>query len=262
MGNLLGGRFGRVYRAQWISRRERDIVLIQMEEEPSEYEASVYTQFKPHDNIVFTFGFVGNDCGLILLLQERANCGNLQTVLQNGRFQPSAMVLVTIFLQIVEAMIYVVRQGLVHGNLCCANVLVFQMHSSKPEKNLVKLTNFSLAHRNDASFTDNRRLIIPVRYCALEILRSAGRFNYSELSDVYSMGVLMWEACSRGELPYASLVTSSEIRQRKLSYEKLPKPSLCNEQIWKIMFDCWHNEPSLRFQFTDMKIRLSNIDTE
>ena len=256
------GRFGRVYQAQWISRRERNIVLIQMEEEPSEYEALVYTQFKPHDNIVFTFGFVGNDDGLILLLQERAQFGNLQALLENGRFQPSAMVLVTIFLQIVEAMIYVVSQGLVHGNLCCANVLVFQMDSAKPRENSVKLTNFSHTHRNDPSVVDNRRLNTPIRYCALEILRSAGRSNYSELSDVYSMGVLMWEACSGGKVPYKSSVTSSEIRQRKLSGERLPKPPLCNEQIWAIMFDCWYNEPELRYEFKDMKVRLSSVDPE
>ena len=233
-----------------------------MDTEPSEYEAMVYTNFDQHRNIVHTFGFVGNNRGLILLLQERAPHGNLQALLQNGTFQPSQHVLITIFIQIVEAMVYVVSKGIVHGNLCCANILVFQMNPSKPTKNLVKLTNFGLVHKNDRDFSDDRRLIIPVRYCAPEILRSAGRTNYSEYSDAYSMGVLMWEALSKGKVPYESSITNSEVRQRKMKGEKLSKPSMCNDQIWKIIIDCWHNEPEVRFEFTGIKIRLSQIDTK
>ncbi|CAF3419010.1 unnamed protein product [Rotaria socialis] len=258
--NLLGGQFGKIYEAEWISRKERPIVVIQMNTEPSEYEAMVYTNFDLHRNIVDTFGFVGNDRGLILLLQERAPYGNLQALLQNGTFQPSQNVLITIFTQIVKAMIYVVSKGIVHGNLCCANILVFQVNPSEPTENWVKLTNFVLAHKNDPDFSDDRRLVIPVRYCAPEILRSAGRTNYSEYSDVYSMGVLMWEALSNGTVPYKSSITNSEVRQRKMKGEKLAKPFMCDDQIWKIIADCWHNEPELRFEFTGIKIRLSQVD--
>ncbi|CAF3355740.1 unnamed protein product [Rotaria socialis] len=258
--NLLGGQFGKIYEAEWISRKERPIVVIQMNTEPSEYEAMVYTNFDLHRNIVDTFGFVGNDRGLILLLQERAPYGNLQALLQNGTFQPSQNVLITIFTQIVKAMIYVVSKGIVHGNLCCANIVVFQVNPSEPTENWVKLTNFVLAHKNDPDFSDDRRLVIPVRYCAPEILRSAGRTNYSEYSDVYSMGVLMWEALSNGTVPYKSSITNSEVRQRKMKGEKLAKPFMCDDQIWKIIADCWHNEPELRFEFTGIKIRLSQVD--
>ncbi|CAF3463668.1 unnamed protein product [Rotaria sp. Silwood1] len=261
MHNLLNGQFGRTYEAEWISREERSIVLIVMEEEPSEYEALFYTNFNRHDHILHTFGFVGNNRGLILLLQERAPYGNLQVLLRNGHYQPSQFVLITIFLQIMEAMIYVISKGIVHGNLCCANVLVFQMDPSQPTKNLVKLANFGLAHKNDPSFVDDRRLPIPVRYCALEILRSAGQSNYSELSDVYSMGVLMWEACSKGKVPYESSITNSEVRQRKLNDEKLPEPFMCDPQIWSIMKECWLNEPTIRYNFQEMKERFSNISS-
>ncbi|CAF2538502.1 unnamed protein product [Rotaria sp. Silwood2] len=259
MHDSLNGQFGRTYKAEWISRKERPIVLVVMKEEPSEYETLVYTNVNPHNHIVYTFGFVGNNRGLILLLQERASHGNLQVLLKNGEFEPSQIVLIAIFLQIVEAMIYVVSKGIVHGNLCCTNILVFQMNPSKPTENLIKLTNFDLAHKNDSSFVDNRRLPVPIRYCATEILRSAGQSNYSELSDVYSMGVLMWEACSKGKLPYESLKTNSEVRQLKLKGEKLPKPFMCDRQVWSIMEDCWLNEPTIRYDFNEMKQRFSNV---
>ena len=96
----------------------------------------------------------------------------------------------------------------------------------------------------------------------MEVLRSAGQSNYSELSDVYSMGVLMWQTCSNGQIPYSSSVLDSEVRQRRLSPEKLIKPWLCDNQIWSIMQDCWHEEPVLRYNFNELKIRLSNVDVE
>jgi serine/threonine protein kinase len=249
-----------IYEAQWIKREdEGPIILIEKKEEPSEYEKLIYSTFKKHPHIVRTYGFVGNDRRSVMILQEQAPHGNLQYLLESGQFQPSARVLVEIFSQIINAMINIVKNGLVHGDLRCENILVFQMHPTDPKRNLVKLANFALAHPNDRSYVDDRRLNIPVRYCALEILRSAGRSNYSELSDVYSMGVLMWQAYSKGKRPYDSSGTNGEVRQRKLKGEKLPRPLLCHKLVWEIIEGCWYNEPVLRFIFGDMKIRFNNI---
>lgn len=258
MNDLLDGYFGRTYGAEWISKRERPIALVMIEYDITEYDARVYIEFDIHPYIVYTFGFVGNRQELTLVLQERAPYNNLQTLLHTRELQPSSAVLVAIFLQIVGAMAYVASQGIVHGDLRCGNILVFQMNPSKPTENLVKLANFSLAHRNDASFVDGRQLLTPVRYCALEILRSVGRSNYSELSDVYSMGVLMWEACSQGKLPYETSTTNPQLRRRKLNGEKLPRPTNCNDQMWSIMEECWLNEPTIRYNFEEMRIRLSH----
>ncbi len=253
-----------IYEAQWISEEEkRPIVLIEKKEEPSFHEKLFYTTFKNHPHIVHTFGFVENDRGSIMILQERAPYGNLQSLLESGQFQPSGRVLIEIFSQIINAMIDIVGEGLVHGDLRCANVLVFEMHPSDPKRNSVKLSNFTLARPNDPSHTDDRRLFVPVRYCALQILRSAGRSNYSELSDVYSLGVLMWQAYSKGKRPYDSSETNGEVRQRKLKGEKLPKPLVCDDQMWSIMQYCWlDSTETIQFTFAQLKHQFSKINLE
>jgi hypothetical protein len=76
------------------------------------------------------------------------------------------------------------------------------------------------------------------------------------------MGVLMWEACSNGQIPYKSSDTNGEVRQRKLNREKLSKPLFCDDMIWSIMEDCWHNEPEVRYNFEEIKIRLSKVTFE
>lgn len=264
MGGLLNDGYPSIYAAEWLyGEEERPIILIETNEEPSVHEKLFYSTFKDHPHIVHTFGFVENDRGSTLILQERAPHGNLQTLLETGRFNPSARVLVAIFSQIIDAMIDIADQNLVHGDLCCKNILVFQMHPTDPRKNSVKLSNFTLAHPNDPTHTDARRSFVPVRHCAPEILRSVGRSNYSELSDVYSMGTLMWQACSRGRCPYDSAQTIGEVRQRKLKGERLLRPLLCDDQIWTIMAQyCLLNESGSRFKFKELKRQFSKINFE
>ena len=260
MKDCLDGQLGKIYHAEWISNDNHSpIVLLKFENVLSEYELLFYNSRYSHQHLVHSYGFVQSKMPSFLLLQERAPYGDLQMLLKKNEFRPSTSVLVRIFTQIIEAMIYITSQNLVHGDLRCANVLVFEKNDFNPDGNLVKLKNFALTCPNDPIRKTTRRLTIPVRYCALEILRSAGQANYSELSDVYSMGVLMWEACSRGERPYASLQLNSEVRQRKLNRETLVKPSSCDQRLWSIIEDCWHNKPNLRYKFSDMKTRLSQI---
>jgi serine/threonine protein kinase len=135
----------------------------------------------------------------------------------------------------------------------------------EPKENLVKLTDFGLTRASTVySVVDSPVLttmtIIPVRYVAPEILRNPNK--YTEKSDVYSMGVLMWEACSYGQLPYSTLETDEAIRKRKLNDEKLPQPSLCGHQLWQIMNDCWHQDPSNRPTFKMLRESLPTLENK
>ncbi|CAM4898120.1 unnamed protein product [Rotaria socialis] len=216
--NLLGGQFGKIYEAEWISRKERPIVVIQMDTEPSEYEAMVYTNFDLHRNIVDTFGFI------------------------------------------TEAMIYLVGENFVHGDLRCSNVLVVKMDPSDPERNLVKLTNFSRACPIGQSVGDRKIPASLIPYCAPEIRRNRNTSSYSELSEVYSMGVLMWQACSQGAIPFAGDTSSGDTRRRASINRRLGRPKQCQENLWAVISDCFLNEPELRFSFNDLKTQISRID--
>ena len=249
-----------IYEAEWIKDDQGPIIIIEKTGTPSEDEQLFYTTLNKKKHIVHTYGYVENYRGTTMILQERAPFGSLQNLLTNGQFRPTLAVLLEIFIQIIDVMVDIIGAGLVHGDLRCENVLVFEMHPTDPKQNLVKLCNFCLAHKNDPTIVDDRRLNIPVRYCAPEILRSVGRSNYSEYSDVYSMGVLMWQALSDGKLPYESIKTIGEIRQQRLNKVELHKPLSCPREIWSIMKNCWFNEPQVRYEFQLLKAQLSRIN--
>ncbi|CAF1109002.1 unnamed protein product [Adineta steineri] len=161
-------------------------------------------------------------------------------------------------------MICLVDNKTVHGDLMCRNVLVFRCNSTVPEENLVKLTGFGLTKGSDIFSATTSSLqttvIIPVRYAAPEILRinSDLRF-YSEKSDVYSMAVLMWEACSYGTLPFSSLINKNDIIHCKLRGDHLPRPKICDEDLWLTIVQCWRLKPEERPTFKELRRKMMRL---
>lgn len=255
----LSGNTGRFWAAEWIPKKNPPVVIMIMDDKAAEKEAPFYLELN-HTNIIRTFGFVKNDRGLIMLLQEQAMHGNLQTLLQSGKFQPSEKALVKIFSQIIDAMIYIVNNGVIHGDLRCLNVLVFEMNSSDMGRSRVKLTNFSMARNKDDPTANKQVSSNLMVYCAPEVRASRGRSGYSESSDVYSMGVLMWQACSNGRTPSMRSDNSDTGRER-MNNESLSKPNNCSFQLWEVMSICLLSQPESRYNFAQTKIQLEKVDS-
>jgi serine/threonine protein kinase len=260
--------FGKsIYEVEWINRNGPAIVLLKINGVKANREASFYVQLSCHPHIVRTFGLVQCDPGSVMLLQEFTPHGNLSKLLRENGFRPTEEVLWKIFEQICDAMICLADNGIVHGDLACRNVLIFRSNSTEPKENLVKLTDFGLTRGSTIySIVDSQLMstmtIVPVRYAAPEILQNHDRSSYSEKSDIYSMGVLMWEACSYGQLPYSSLHNESDIRHQKLNDDRLPQPSQCSDQLWTIINKCWQLESLNRPTFKILKELLSKVGTQ
>jgi serine/threonine protein kinase len=151
-------------------------------------------------------------------------------------------------------------KSIVHGDLGCRNVLVYKIDPLNPKETLVKITDFGLARSlNQLSLANEDSSIIPIRYCAPEILENDNQRNYSEKSDVYSMGVFMWEALSNGEMPYSSINSDHVVRIKKLNDERLIRPSICDRPLWILMEQCWVFNPNERITFEQMKEQLADI---
>jgi len=250
----------KIYFGEWLIGTNDPIIIIEMSREIAEREAPFYLEVNGHQNIIRTFGSVDNPSNLTIFIQEYAPQGDLADCLMDNQFQFTQPMLVQIFAQIADAMSYVASKNIVHGDLGCRNILVFQVDSNRPKNNLVKLTDFGLARWIEHPPANEDTTIVPIRYCALEILRHNRHTNYSEKSDVYSMGVLIWEALSNSEIPYSSIAKDEDVKQKKLNNEKLPQPQVCDRQLWVLMNNCWHKDPQQRPTFDEIKGRLLDMN--
>ncbi|CAF4323280.1 unnamed protein product, partial [Adineta steineri] len=247
-----------IFEGQWIVKSGPPVVLLNIEGAKARQEASYYVRLGSHPHVVHTYGIVENDHNRLILAQEYATEGNLGRLLKDGDFQPSQAVLLAIFLQIIDAMTYLAEYDIVHGDLACRNVLVFRFNNSDATQNLVKLTDFGLTRASTlytvvGSTASTTMAVVPIRYAAPEILQRGDPSKYSEKSDVYSMGVLMFEACSQGQLPYELIEDENEVRKRKINGEILSQPENCDEALWNIIVSCWHQDPEARPTFKKLK---------
>ncbi|CAF1334008.1 unnamed protein product [Adineta ricciae] len=177
-----------------------------------------------HPHIVRTYGLVYEN-NSIMLLQEHAPLGSLFDFLQDQLESPKEKILIEIFLQIVDAMIFLAFNNVVHADLAYRNILF------KTTLN-----------------------IIPVRCVAPEILsKHMTSDDYTEKSDVYSMGILMWEAYNRGIIPWSKISNDDEVVRRVLNGELLPKPSNCSDDCWSVVCKMWAKAPKDRPTFAELK---------
>ena len=155
-------------------------------------------------------------------------------------------------------MIYLTNQNIVHGDLRCGNVLVFQKDPSDLTGNIVKITNFKSAYTTDQSVTKIGLSRDPLRLSSTELLKNK---NGSNDSDISSMGVLMWEACSKGKVACErrnSIDTNNQ--QQKFNNNELSQPNDCPDQLWKAIQYCWLRVLFIRLTFQQLKIELSEIN--
>jgi serine/threonine protein kinase len=270
-GRPLFQTFGKtIYHAQWLATNEQrpEIILLKIDGARAKKEASFYVDLSRHPHIIRTYGFVherndddddNNENNTIMLLQEYAHMGSLYDLLQERKKAPDEKILVEIFLQIIDAMSFLAFNNVVHGDLACRNVLVFRFDENNPKNIIVKVTDFGLSrHSKLYSLTPGAAKttlnIIPIRYAAPEILViNVTPDDYTEKSDIYSMGILMWEAYSRGAIPWTKIESDNEVIRRVTNGELLQKPSNCSELYWSIMCKTWSKSPKDRPAFANLK---------
>ena len=215
-------------------------------------EAGIQSQFD-HENVVKLIGAVTLGDPLFIAM-EFCEIGSLEQYLRNHSDEglPHAQ-LKKISFETALGMQYLASKRFVHRDLAARNVLL-------TANNTPKIADFGMSRQigNDQYLViDFERL--PYRWMAPE---SLVRKEYSEKSDVWSYGVLLYEIWSLGKLPYAHLETLSEVYIAVTGGDYLEKPENCSDGIYMIMKACWL-EVYLRPLFTDLiKLISDYVDHE
>uniref|UniRef100_A0A672NQU0 Fibroblast growth factor receptor n=1 Tax=Sinocyclocheilus grahami TaxID=75366 RepID=A0A672NQU0_SINGR len=196
--------------------------------------------------------------GPLYVIVEYASKGNLREYLRARRpygmeycYNPdqvpvesmSIKDLVSCAYQVARGMEYLASKKCIHRDLAARNVLV-------TEDNVMKIADFGLArdvhHIDYYKKTTNGRL--PVKWMAPEALFDR---IYTNQSDVWSFGVLLWEIFTLGGSPYPG-VPVEELFKLLREGHRMDRPSACTQEIYLMMKDCWHAVPTQRPTFKQL----------
>ena len=158
-----------------------------------------------HKNILRFIG-VTSDFDNPQLLSELVGCGDLRRCLKDGKLiNGTKKKHKDLFCQVLSALQYLCEaQYILHRDLAARNCLL----GSNMQ---LKLCDFGMARQvKDDEYVAEIDEKVPVRWSAPEVLQS---LRYSTASDIWAAGVVFWEICANGMLPYDGL-DNSEVTKK------------------------------------------------
>ncbi|XP_036982286.1 tyrosine-protein kinase SYK isoform X4 [Artibeus jamaicensis] len=184
-----------------------------------------------------------------MLVMEMAELGPLNKYLQQNRHVKDKNIIELVH-QVSMGMKYLEESNFVHRDLAARNVLLVTQHYAK-------ISDFGLskALRADENYykaqTHGKW---PVKWYAPECINY---YKFSSKSDVWSFGVLMWEAFSYGQKPYRGM-KGSEVSAMLEKGERMGCPPGCPREMYDLMNLCWTYDVESRPGFAAVELRLRN----
>ncbi|KAI9578753.1 hypothetical protein GQX74_009327 [Glossina fuscipes] len=258
LSNLLQeGTFGRVYRGTYNENQE--VLVKTVAQHASQMQVSLLLQEgmslygASHPGILSVLGVSIEDHTTPFVLYPAANnARNLKMFL----LDPSCARTITT-IQIVQmcthlstALSHLHSHGVVHKDIATRNCVI-------DDQLRVKLSDSSLSRDlfpgdyNCLGDSENR----PVKWMSLEALQQK---QFSEASDSWSFGVLMWELCTSAKTPYAE-VDPFEMEHYLRDGYRLAQPFNCPDELFTIMAYCWALLPNERPTFLQLHGCLSEF---
>ncbi|XP_031426875.1 neurotrophic tyrosine kinase, receptor, type 2a [Clupea harengus] len=269
------GAFGKVFLAECFNLspdEDKTLVAVKTLKEASENarkdfqrEAELLTNLK-HMHIVTFYG-VCVDSDPIIMVFEYMKHGDLNKFLRahgpdalltgDNQQPPPEKVpqltqaqMVHIAQQIAAGMVYLGSQHFVHRDLATRNCLV-------GENLLVKIGDFGMSR--DVYSTDYYRVgghtMLPIRWMPPESIMYR---KFTTESDVWSLGVVLWEIFTYGKQPWYQL-SNNEVIECITQGRVLQRPRHCAQEVFELMLGCWHREPHMRLNIRQINSQLLTL---
>ncbi|KAJ3533955.1 hypothetical protein NM688_g7207 [Phlebia brevispora] len=247
VNNPIGrGASGKVYKGAWngttvaIKRMHSDDgrMLSREQRQAFYHELRTWSELR-HPNVLPFYGAC-LEAEIPFLLMKHCRFGTVNSYLEQ---YPDAD-RIKLSRSIAAGLSYLHSQKIVHADIKGANVLIGDDHDAL-------LSDFGLAlrlhdYRSQTSFStemDRRRGTLV--YMAPEVLEG-GRPD--EASDVYSLGLTVWQMFSDGRVPYANFLSSNILMERVVDegYRENRPRRMTQDHVWALLQKCWATRPDDR----------------
>ena len=208
-------------------------------------EATIMAQFQ-HPNVLRLIGIVAEDPLMVVI--EFMELGALLGLLQRQPLEEARRLGAA--LDCAQGLAYLHARGFVHRDVAARNVLVNSAWQCK-------ISDFGLSRdKEESSYYRSKGGALPVRWAAPEALEHN---RFSEATDVWSFGIMVYEIWTKGETPYKDW-SNQRVWVEVTSGTRLPCPDLCDTVVYEdAILSCWDANAKLRPTFAQLVVRLSTL---
>ncbi|UZO03468.1 uncharacterized protein OCT59_023875 [Rhizophagus irregularis] len=260
------GGFGKVYRASWKNYYKNYALKSFFNFDDATVKAIVHEiqlqrEVDFHDNVISFYGITAttsskeNQRKKYMLVMEYADNGTLRKYLKENFENLTWNDKFNLAFQLVCAVSCLHNEGIMHRDLHSNNVLVHQ--------NNIKLSDFGLSKRIEETSNSQSKTFGIIPYTDPKIFNRSTTTLYvlNNKSDVYSIGVLLWEISS-GQPPFHDIPYDVGLALSILQgLRETPIPNTSIDYI-KIYTDCWNIEPDNRSTINQVVDELKAIMTK
>jgi serine/threonine protein kinase len=169
-------------------------------------------------------------------------------------------------LQIVEGMVYLHEQDIMHRDLKPKNCLVKARSEPPDVYYTLKLADFGSAREMDTECTSDLFTVNPgtILWMAPEMFGpckgSYAKVEYTKSVDVYGFAIICYQVVT-GEMTPMPEITGTNVMEavRNGARPSFPASLSCPEALKQLIINCWHEEPGSRPTFVDIRKRLWTI---
>lgn len=256
-GKKIGaGAFGAVYKGTW---RGAPVAIKKLKNfnmkdkhmvEEFRREAKLAELVHNHPNIVKFVGACSKRKGKFCLVTMFCSGGSLDKILRDPSVKIELKTTVRMAVEAASGLYHLHCEGVIHRDIAARNCLVGENYH-------IFVTDFGFARIKEnatAEYARTLNAVGPVKHMSPEAMREK---KYSEKSDAFSFGVLLWEMFTRkepyeGEKDLVALAFRIAVQGHRLTIPpSVPAP------ITLLMKDCWETDPHKRPSFRDILKRLS-----
>eukprot|EP01127_Copromyxa_protea_P014151 TRINITY_DN389_c1_g1_i1.p1 TRINITY_DN389_c1_g1~~TRINITY_DN389_c1_g1_i1.p1 ORF type:complete len:2271 (-),score=715.31 TRINITY_DN389_c1_g1_i1:92-6904(-) len=203
-----------------------------------------------HPNLVKLVGFSFRDPPAMVL--ELINCGDLHELINDPTKEIDWHLRMKIILDVVKGMafLHTCEPPIVHCDLKSPNIMLKSLDWRDPVCG--KVADLGLAQELvTESFKGTRasdRAVANPTWLAPEIL--AGK-NYGLPSDVYALGIVLWELYTRDH-PFKEFTFDSDKEQAIIDKIRPPIDDACPQEYSSMIKSCWDDDAKIRPTFENL----------
>uniref|UniRef100_A0A8B9LTR8 Tyrosine-protein kinase n=1 Tax=Astyanax mexicanus TaxID=7994 RepID=A0A8B9LTR8_ASTMX len=250
---LGSGFFADVYRGKWKNRINVAIKILKnnasLNQREFHLEVQVLKRLR-HRHLISLFAICTSSTPYYIIT-ELMEKGNLLDFLRST--EGGALDLVSVIdmaAQVADGMSYLEEQNSIHRDLAARNVLVGEGY-------ICKVADFGLARFIKEPIYISEEKKIPYKWTAPEAITHN---RFSNKSDVWSFGILLYEIVTYGGNPYPGFTSSEAVRQITQYNYRMSAPPKCPRFVYEIMMSCWSTNPEDRPDFKRLKSDLENVN--